>query len=123
MPGILFLDSIRRAARERARLKRIAVAQGWPRAEAEINHWKIVPAGEASDSFAQTDVIEAAFHFTLNGEYYGGYVRSVPMGRRGAEKAAAGSPKITVRYDPKNPDHSVVLAEDNKALPFAIVSA
>jgi hypothetical protein len=122
MPGIFFLDSIRRAARERARLKRVAAAQSWPQAQAEINHWKIVPAGEASQSFSQTDAIEAAFHFTLNGEYYGGYLRSVPMGRRDAEKAAAGSPKITVRYDPKNPDHNVVIAEENKALPFAIVS-
>jgi hypothetical protein len=123
MPGIFFLDVVRRAPQERARLKRIAAAQSWPQVQAEINHWKIVPAGESSESFLQTDVIEAAFHFTLNGEYYGGYVRSGPMGRRGAEKAATGSPKITVRYDPKNPDHSVVLAEDNKALPFAIVSA
>ncbi|HWG17806.1 MAG TPA: hypothetical protein VN678_08080 [Acidobacteriaceae bacterium] len=122
MPGIFFLDSIRRAARERARLKRVQVAQRWPHIEGEINHWKIVPAGETSDSFSQTDVIEAAFHFTLNGEYYGGYVRSAPMGRREAEKAATGSPKLTVRYDAKNPDHNLVLAEDNKALPFAIVS-
>jgi hypothetical protein len=122
MPGIFFLDSIRRAARERARLKRVAAAQSWPQAPAEINHWKIVSAGEASESFSQTDAIEAAFHFTLNGEYYGGYLSSVPMARREAEKAATGSPKITVRYDPKNPDHNVVLAEENKALAFAIVS-
>lgn len=122
MPGIFFLDSIRRAARERARLKRVAVAQGWPQVQAEINHWKIIPAGEAAESFSRTDVIEAAFHFTLNGEYYGGYLRSVPMGGRDAEKAATGNPKITVRYDPANPDHNVVLAEENNSLPFAIVS-
>ncbi|HWB32053.1 MAG TPA: DUF3592 domain-containing protein [Acidobacteriaceae bacterium] len=122
MPGIFFLDSIRRTARERARQKRVRAAQSWPTAEGEINHWKIVPAGDTTDSFAQTDAIEAAFHFTLNGEYYGGYLRSVPMGHREAEKLATGSPKITLRYDPANPDHNVVLAEENKALPFAIVS-
>ena len=122
MPGIFFLDSLKRAARERARLKRVKAAQTWPQAQAEINHWKIVSAGDRSESFSQTDVIEAAFHFTLNGEYYGGYVRSVAMGRREAEKAATGSPKITVRYNPKNPDNNVALAEENKALAFIIVS-
>jgi len=68
MPGVFFLDSIRRAARERTRMKRVRAAQSWPQTEAEINHWKIVPASDASDSFTQTDVIEAAFHFTLDGE-------------------------------------------------------
>jgi len=122
MPGIFFLDSLRRAARERARQKRVRTAQSWPQATAEINHWKIVPAGDASDSFTQTDVIEAAFHFTLNGEYYGGYVRSVPMSRREAERLATGSPKLTIRYDPANPDSNVVLTEDNQTPPFTIVS-
>jgi hypothetical protein len=122
MPGIFFLDSLRRAARERARWKRVRAAQSWPQALAEINHWKIVPAGDASGSFTETDIIEAAFHFTLNGEYYGGYVRSVPMSRREAEKIAAGNPKLTIRYDPQNPDHNAVLVEDNPQPPFAIVS-
>lgn len=122
MPGIFFFDSFRRAARERARQKRVRAAQTWPQAEAEINHWKIVPAGDASGSFTETDVIEAAFHFTLDGEYYGGYVRSVPMSRREAERLATGSPKLTIRYDRLNPDHTVVLAEDNLNPPFTIVS-
>ena len=122
MPGIFLLDSLRRAAQERARQKRVRAAQSWPQVEAEINHWKIVPAGDTSASFTETDIIEAAFHFTLNGEYYGGYVRSVPMSHREAEKLAAGNPKLTIRYDPHNPDHTVVLAEENKALPFAITS-
>ena len=122
MPGIFLLESLRRAAQERARQKRVRTAQTWPQATAEINHWKIVSAGDTSDSFSQTDIIEAAFHFTLNGEYYGGYVRSVPMSRREAEKLAAGNPKLTIRYDPQNPDRTAALAEENKALPFAITS-
>lgn len=122
MPGIFFLDSLRRAARERARLKRVHAAQSWPQTIAEINHWNILPAGDASESFTQTDVIEVAFHFTLNGEYYGGYVRSVPMARREAERLATGSPKLTIRYDPQNPDRNAVLAEENQALLFAIIS-
>jgi hypothetical protein len=122
MTGIFFLDSLRLATRERARLRHVRAAQSWPQMQAEINSWKIVPADNASDSFSQTDAIEAAFHFTLNGEYYGGYLRSVAMGRREAERLAAGNPRILVRYDPANPDRNVVLAEDNAALPFAIVS-
>ena len=116
------LDSIRRVVHERARKKKVAVAQVWPKANAQIDIWKILPAGDAAESFTQTDVIEASFHFTLNGEYYGGYARSVAMGRKEAEKLAVGSPAVTVRYNPANPDKVVVLAEDNAALPFAITS-
>src|ERR1700722_7859431 len=116
------IDSIRRAVHERARKKKVSVAQVWPQANAQIDIWKILPAGDAAESFTQTDVIEASFHFTLNGEYYGGYVRSVAMGRKDAEKLAVGSPAVNVRYNPANPDQVVVLAEDNALLSFAIIS-
>jgi hypothetical protein len=116
------IDSIRHGLHERARKKRVTLAEGWPQATAEIDIWKILPAGDAAESFTQTDVIEASFHFTLNGEYYGGYVRSVAMGRKEAEKAAVGSPSVNVRYNPANPDQAVVLAEDNRSFPFGIVS-
>lgn len=123
MAGIFFIDSIRRAARERARTKRVQAAANWPKANAHINSWKILPAGDASDSFSNTDYIEAAFHFTLNGEYYGGYANSVPMPHREAERYAVGSPDLIVRYNPANPDQTVVLAEDNRDhLPFQLVS-
>ena len=123
MAGIFFIDSIRRTLRERARNKRVQTATNWPRATAHINSWKVLPAGEASDSFTNTDYIEAAFHFTLNGDYYGGYATSVPMPHRDAEKHAIGSPDLTVRYNPANPDQTVVLAEDNRGkLPFQLVS-
>jgi len=123
MAGIFFVDNIRRALRERARHKRVQTAASWPQATAHINSWKILPAGDASDSFTNTDYIEAAFHFTLNGEYYGGYANSVPMPHREAEKLAAGSPDLIVRYNPANPDETAVLAEDNRGkLPFQIVS-
>jgi hypothetical protein len=123
MAGIFVIDSIRRALRERARAKRVQSAANWPKTTAHINSWKILPAGDASDSFTNTDYIEAAFHFTLNGEYYGGYAYSVPMPHREAEKHATGSPDLTVRYNPENPDQTVVLAEDNRdKLTFQIVS-
>lgn len=68
MPGLFFLDSLRHAAHERAWQKRIRAAQNRLQTAAEINHWKIIAAGDASDSFTQTDVIEATFHLTLNGQ-------------------------------------------------------
>ncbi len=108
--------------RESARKKRVRIAATWPQTTAEINHWKVLSLGEDAESFTQSDYIEAAFSFVLNGEYYGGYVNSVAMGRKEAEKLATGSLSVNVRYDPANPDKVVVLAEDNTAFPFAIIS-
>ncbi len=67
--------------------------------------------------------IEAGFHFTLNGDYYGGYLRSVAMTLHEAESKGVGNPKVNVRYNPANPDEAAVLADDNaRNLPFDIVS-
>ena len=122
MAGIFMIDSIRRSLRKSARKKRVLTATDWPQARAEINSWKILPVGEEAESFTQSDYIEAGFSFVLNGEYYGGYVTSVAMGRKEAEKLAVGSPAVNVRYNPANPDQVVVIAEDNAMLPFAIIS-
>ena len=123
MAGLFLIDSIRRRLRENARRKRVRLATGWPQATAKINLWKVLPAGDESESFTQTDFIEAGFSFLLNGEYYGGYVRSIAMGRREAEMLALGSPSVNVRYNPANPDQTVVFAEDNAGmLPFEVVS-
>lgn len=117
------IDSIRRSLREKARKKRVRLAAAWPQTTAKVNLWKVLPAGDGSESFTQTDCIEGGFSFLLNGEYYGGYVRSVAMGRRDAEKLAVGNPSVNVRYNPANPDQTVVLAEDNVGtLPFEVVS-
>jgi hypothetical protein len=123
MAGLILIDSIRRRLRENARKKRVQLAAGWPQATAKVNLWKVLAVEEESESFTQTDFIEAGFSFLLNGEYYGGYVRSVAMGRREAEKLAVGEPAVVVRYNPANPDQTVVLADDNAGrLPFAIIS-
>jgi hypothetical protein len=123
MAGLFLIDSIRRRLRENARMKRVRLAASWPQAAAKINLWKVLPAGDESESFTQTDFIEAGFSFLLNGEYYGGYVRSIAMGRRQAENLAVGSPSVNVRYNPANPDQTAVLAEDNAGmLPFEVVS-
>ncbi len=123
MAGVFFLDTIRRALRERARQKRVRAAASWPQITAHINSWKLLPAADESGSFTHTHFIEAAFHFTLDGNYYGGYANSVPMPHREAEQLATGSPSLTVRYNPSNPDQTAVLADDNRGqLPFDIIS-
>lgn len=123
MAALFLIDSIRRRMRENARKKRVQVAAEWPQAEAKINLWKVLPVGDEAESFTQTDFIEGGFSFLLNGEYYGGYLRSVAMGRHEAEKLAVGSPSVNVRYNPANPDQTVVLAEDNAGLlPFEVIS-
>ena len=124
MAGFSPINAIRRALDERARKKRVELAAGWPQTSAAISIWHILQAGEgAATSFANNQQIEAAYSFSLNGEYYGGYVRSALMSRKQAEKLAVGSPEINVRYNPTNPDQGVVLAEDNVGkLPFEIVS-
>ena len=122
MPVISLIAPVRRALRESARKKRIGLAAAWPQTNAEINSWKILPAGDEAESFTQSDYIEAGFHFILNGEFYGGYLRSVAMSHREAEKFAVGGPKVTVRYNPANPDQVVVLAEDNPTLPFQLIA-
>jgi hypothetical protein len=123
MAGLFLFDSIRRRLRENARTKRVRLAASWPQVTAKINLWKVLPAGDESESFTQTDFIEAGFSFLLNGEYYGGYARSIAMGRRDAERLAVGSPSVNVRYNPANPDQTVVLAEDNAGmLPFEVIS-
>jgi hypothetical protein len=117
------IDTIRRSLREKARKKRVQLAARWPQATAKVILWKVLPAGDESQSFTQTDFIEGGFSFLLNGEYYGGYVRSVAMGRHEAEKLAVGSPSVNVRYNPANPDQTVVLTEDNAGtFPFEVVS-
>jgi hypothetical protein len=116
------IDPIRRAMRESARRKRVRLAANWPQVTAKINLWKILPVGDEVESFAQTDYIEGGFSFVLNNQYYGGYLRSVAMGRHDAEKLAVGQPAVVVRYNPANPDQTVVLSEDNAALPFDVIS-
>jgi hypothetical protein len=123
MAGIFFIDAIRRWLRRRSRDKKLSLAAQWPTVQAEINHWQVLTADEDAATMGAPYQVEAGFHFTLNGEYYGGYLRSVAMGHHEAETKATGNPKVNVRYNPANPDEVAVLAGDNSAtLPFNIVS-
>jgi hypothetical protein len=123
MPGLFFLDTLQRRIRESKRQKRLTLAAAWPKTTAEINRWTILPAEETETSFSSAFKIEAGFHFILNGEYFGGYVRSTPISHTAAERAAHGNPNLTIRYNPTNPDQTVVLAQDNTGnLPFEVFS-
>jgi hypothetical protein len=123
MAGIFFIDGVRRSLRRRARDKKLGLAKGWPTIQAEVNHWQVLNADEDVATIGASYQIEAGFHFTLNGEYYGGYLRSVAMTLHEAETKGTGSPKVNVHYNPANPDETAVLAEDNSGnLPFGVVS-
>ena len=124
MPGLPLIESIQRSFRESRRKKKLQQAATWPKTTAEINRWTVIPADDAHASFSSNYQLEAGFHFTLNGEYYGGYVRSTPTSHSAAERAATGNPALTIRYNPSNPDETAVLAEDNLGtLPFEVLSS
>ena len=123
MAGVFFIDGIRRWLRRRKREKKLGLARQWPAVQAEVNHWQVLNADEDVATMGAPYQIEAGFHFTLNGEYYGGYLRSVAMTLHEAERKRMGSPKVNIRYNPTNPDETAVLAEDNRGnLPFDVFS-
>jgi len=123
MAGIFLIDGIRRSLRRSKREKKLGLAKNWPTTQAEINHWQVLNADDDVATIGAPYQIEAGFHFKLNGEYYGGYLRSVAMTLHEAETKGVGSPKVNVRYNPANPNETAVLVEDNgRNLPFGIVS-
>jgi Protein of unknown function (DUF3592) len=123
MVGVFLIDGIRRRLKQSKREKKLALAKSWPATQAEINHWEVLNADEDVATMGAPQQIEAGFHFTLNGEYYGGYLRSVAMTLHEAQTKGTGSPKVNVRYNPANPDETAVLAEDNSGnLSFAVIS-
>ncbi|MGD0444433.1 MAG: DUF3592 domain-containing protein [Edaphobacter sp.] len=123
MAGIFLIDGIRRSLRRSKREKKLVAAKSWPVVEAEINHWQVLVADDDVATTGTPYQIEAGFHFKVNGEYYGGYLRSVAMTHHEAELKSKGEPKVNIRYNPANPDETAVLAEDNSGgFPFGIVS-
>ena len=124
MGGIFLIDSVRLWLRRRSRQKKLLQAAQWPVTAAEVNHWAVVQADEDANAFGTPFQIEAGFHFKLNGEYYGGYFRSVALAGGEAERLAKGNPLVNIRYNPANPDVVAVLAEDNRDnLPFRVFSS
>ncbi|WP_353071365.1 hypothetical protein [Tunturiibacter gelidiferens] len=123
MAGIFFIDAISRRLRRKNREKKLRLAAQWPLALAEINHWQVLSADEDAASPGAPYQIEAGFHFKINGEYYGGYLRSVALTHHEAESKSVGNPFVNIRYNSANPDETAVFAEDNQGnLPFRVVS-
>lgn len=121
MTSLFTFDFIRNQLHRRAVRKMIAQARSWPTATGEVNHWEIKPAEDQELTGATPNQIEARFHFSVNGEYYGGYFRSVALGVHQSETLAKGTPQVNVRYNPQNPDSNIALPEDNtQNLPFRI---
>jgi hypothetical protein len=123
MAGIFFVDAIGRWLRRRNRDRKLRLAAQWPLIPAEINHWQILPAELELATTGTPHQIEAGFHFKINGDYFGGYFRSVALTHHEAESKTFGNPTVNIRYNPANPDQTAVLAEDNPGnLSFRIVS-
>jgi hypothetical protein len=123
MASIFFIEAISRRIRRRNREKKLQFATQWPRTQAEINHWQVLNAEQDVATTGAPYQIEAGFHFKLNGEYYGGYFRSIALTHHEAESKATGSPLISIRYNPANPDETAVFAEDNPDnLTFRVIS-
>jgi hypothetical protein len=123
MASIFLVEAISRRFRRRNREKKLRLATQWARTQAEINHWQVQNADQEVATTGAPYQIEAGFHFKLNGEYYGGYLRSSALTHHEAESKAIGNPTVHIRYNPTNPDETAVFAEDNPGnLPFPIIS-
>jgi hypothetical protein len=121
MAGLFLFDSIQAWLRRRKRDAVLRLAQAWPITQGEVNHWEILAADKEITTSATPYQIEAGYHFTLNGEYFGGYFRSSALVHHEAETKATGNPAVNIRYNPANPDSNVVLAQDNPDnLPFRV---
>jgi hypothetical protein len=123
MASIFLIEAISRRIRRRKREKKLHLATQWPNTQAEINHWQVLNAEQEVATTGAPYQIEAGFHFKLDGEYYGGYLRSIALTHHEAETKATGNPTVYIRYNPTNPDETAVFAEDNPDnLPFRIIS-
>jgi hypothetical protein len=111
--------------RRRKRAALISAARGWPVVSASLLGSKVVekdPLADGGITF-QGSQVETAFYFTLPEGIFGGHLRSRPMSDSEAHRALKMVPEdmpVRVRYNPANPDQTVVLAEDNTDFPFPI---
>jgi hypothetical protein len=112
--------------RRRKRDALLEQAAAWPKTEAKLLKSIVIekdPLTEGGTAF-QDRQVESAFYFTLEGSYYGGHLRSVPLSDSEAHRMLRQLPEDTpvkVRYNPANPDQNVTFATDNAgALPFMV---
>jgi hypothetical protein len=123
--GFFVFDAISRSLRRRRRQKLLQAAALWPVAAAKLLASKLVQKDDlAEGSAAQDSQVECPYYFSIEGGFFGGFVRSVPCsdseGRRIQRQLEEGMP-VNVRYNPANPDEGCVLASDNEGtLPFVV---
>jgi hypothetical protein len=97
----------------------------WPTVTAQLLKSTVEekdPLAEGGTAF-QDRQVESAFYFTLEGAYYGGHVRTVPLSDSEAHRALRQLPEDTpvhIRYNPQNPDETVALPTDNPTFPIPI---
>lgn len=122
MPSI-FLP-ISNLLRRRKRDALLAQAASWTPAPAILLKSTVVPKDALAEGTTfQEQQVEAAFSFTLDGTYFGGYARSVAMSDSEAHRALRLIPEdtpITIRYNPANPDQAIALPTDNPTFPFPL---
>jgi hypothetical protein len=123
--GFFVLDAISRMMRGRRRAAKLAAAAQWPSITAKLLESKLVMKDDlAVGQDVQDTQVEVPYYFSLEGGYFGGFVRSVPCtdseGRRIQRQLREGM-LVTVRYNPSNPDETCVLDGENQGkLPFAV---
>lgn len=129
MDGTLSFDWLRRLLRRSRREKALQQAATWPLLTASLLTSTVVPKDLLAEegSVFQTFQIESAFYFTLDGGYFGGHLRSIPLSDSEAHRLIVATPEgttVQVRYNPQNPDENHTFAGDNlNALPFAVWSS
>jgi hypothetical protein len=120
-----FLNWLPLLLRRRKREQSLDVAATWPTITAKLLKSTVLekdPLAEEGTAF-QDRQVESAYFFTLEGSYYGGHLRSVPMADSEAHRALKLAPEDTpvqVRYNPANPDQVHTLPGDNANFPFEI---
>ena len=123
--GFFVLDAISRMMRGRKRAARLVAAANWPMVTAKLLESKLVMKDELSGGLDVQDTqVEVPYYFSLEGRYFGGFVRSVPCtdseGRRSQRQLTEGM-AVEVRYNPADPDETCVLEGDNAGkLPFVV---
>ena len=111
--------------RRRKREQSLQLAATWPTVTAKLLKSVVIekdPIAEGGTAF-QDRQIESAFYFTLDGSYYGGFLRSVPLSDSEAHRTIRlleEDTPVTVRYNPADPDQTHTLATDNPTFPVAI---
>ncbi len=122
MPSIF--QPISNILRRRKRDALLTQAAGWTPTQAILLKSTVVPKDPLAEGTAfQEQQVEAAFSFTLNGSYFGGYARSAAMSDSEAHRALRLIPEdtpITIRYNPANPDQAIALPTDNPTFPFTL---